>query len=244
MRAVRTVLAIAILWCGVAYADSMEGRGTAVGNAVLWFSGTSATAAFEGTFSLSGQFMLADAIIPFSASGWARGAGSGDTATVDLDAWATFAAPGLTETGECISVQGGLTLSGLTADDAGSSGSGTGFFFATVFIGDRAYRVQGDAEGSASGAFVIPEDPYSMELAGAATFSLSGSMTLISAEAASGDPGDEEGTEAQQQAVATVVENLPWDTTTWPEDLLAELLEILTNVVEIPELAEASPADD
>ena len=244
MKIVRVVLAIAVLYCATAYANSMDTQGTASGSAVLYFSGTSATGTFTSTLVLTGQFTLEDVVIAYSASGWARGSGSGDTATMDIDAQATFAATGSTEDGELISVQGGFTLSGLTADDAGSSGSGIGYFFATVFIGDRVYRVQGDAEGSASGAFVIPEDPYSMELAGDATFNLSGSMTLVSVEAAAGNPSDEGETDAQEQAIASIVEILPWDTSTWPEDLLAELLEILMSVVEIPELAEAGPADN
>jgi hypothetical protein len=41
-----------------------------------------------------------------------------------------------------------------------------------------------------------------------------------------------------------MIEGLPWDTSTWPEALLAELLEILTDVVDISKLDEASPADD
>lgn len=238
MRIIRAVLAIAVLCCATAYSDSMEAQGTASGNVILYFSGTSATGTFTSTLVLTGQFTLDDAIVTFTASGWARGSGSGDTVTLDLDAQATFAVTGSTETGERISIQGGLTLAGLTAGDAGSSGSGVGDFFATVFIGDRTYRVQGDAEGSASGAFVIPEDPYSMELAGEAAFNLSGSMMLVSPTNAEGDA------EPQQQEDASVIEALPWDTTTWPEDLLAELLEILTNVVEIPELDEVGPADD
>lgn len=234
MKAVRVILAIAMLWCGAAYADSMEGQGTASGNAVLWFSGTSATATFEGTFTLAGQLLLADAVIPFSASGWARGSGSGDTATMDIEAWATFAATGSTEAGESISVQGGLTLSGLSADTSGSSGSGTGDFFATVFIGDQQYYVRGDATGSATGAFVIPADPLSMEMAGDGIFDLSGEMTLVSPmpQVEDSTDADDSDTEPQEDS-SVVVEFLPWDTDAWPEELLAELLDILTAIVEI-----------
>jgi len=244
MRIIRVVLALAVLCCATAYANSIDTQGTASGNAVLYFSGTSATGTFTSTLVLTGQFTLDDVVIAYSASGWARGSGSGDTATMDIDAQATFAAIGSTEAGEPISVQGGFTLSGLTADDAGSSGSGTGYFFATVFIGDHIYRAQGAAGGSASGAFVIPEDPYSMELAGDAAFSLSGDMTLVSSTNTADAPEGEGDADTQQQTIASLVETLPWDMTTWPEDLLAELLDILTNVVEIPELDEASPADD
>lgn len=231
MRAVQVMIAIALLWCGAALADSMEGHGTASGNVVLWFSGTNATATFEGSFALTGQLMLNEVGIPFSASGWARGAGSGDTATLDVEAWATFTATGWTESGEAIAVQGGLTLAGLSADTAGSSGSGTGDFFATVFMDGQQYYVQGSADGSAAGGFVMPEDPMSMELAGDGFFNLSGNMTVVSlvpqAEgSAESDP--------ETQATSAVAELLPWDLETWPEELLAHLLEILTGIVETP----------
>lgn len=247
MRVIRVVFAIALLCCTTAFADSMDAQGTASGTVVLYFSGTSATGTFDSSFVLTGSLILDDVAVGFSASGWARGSGDGDTVTLDIDAQATFAATGSTETGERISIQGGLTLAGLSAGASGSSGSGVGDFFATVFIGDRVYRVQGDAEGSASGGFVIPEDPYSMELAGEGTFDLSGEMTLVSPAAASADANasaDDENADDQEQANASLVDVLPWDTSTWPETLLAELLDILTNVVEIPPLDEAPPASD
>ena len=229
MRTIRVVVAIAVLCCATAYADSMDAQGMASGNAVLYFSGTNATGSFMSTFNLTGHLNLDDRVIAFSASGWARGAAGGDTATLDIDAQATFAAAGSTETGEPISIQGGLTLTGLTADEAGSSGSGIGVFIATIFLGDSIYRVQGDAEGSASGVFVLPEDPYSMELAGDGIFDLSGELTPVSLAADLADTADD-----NTQDDASIIELLPWDTMTWPEDLFAELLEILTNVVEIP----------
>ena len=229
MKAVRVMLVIALVWCGAAAADSLEGQGTAAGNAVLWFSGTSATGTFDGTFSLSGQLIFADEIVPFSTSGWARGAGSGDTATMDIDAWATFAARGVTEAGEEIVVQGGLTLSGLTAGASGSAGSGTGNFVATIFLGGQQYTAQGSADGSATGDFVIPADPLSMELAGEGLFALTGDLTLNVTS------GDESATSADPDALlaASMNERLPWDPNTLPEEFYAQLLEILTSIVEV-----------
>lgn len=229
MKVVRVMLVIALVGCGAAAADSLEGQGTAAGNAVLWFSGTSATGTFDGTFALSGQLILADGILPFSTSGWARGAGSGDTATMDIEAWATFAARGMTEAGEEIIVQGGLTLSGLTAGASGSSGSGTGDFVATIFIGGQQYTAQGSADGSATGDFVIPADPLSMELAGEGVFALTGELALdapSSVETAGFDNPD-------SLLAASMIERLPWDPDTLPEEFYAQLLEILTTIVDI-----------
>ena len=244
MRAVRVLLAIAVLWSGAAYADLMEGQGTASGNVVLWFSGTRVTATFEGTFAFTGQLMLADAAIPFSASGWARGAGSGDTATLDVEAWATFAASGSTEAGEEIVVQGGLTLSGLSAGASGSSGSGTGDFFATVFIGGQQYYAQGSALGSAAGAFVVPSDPLSMELAGDGFFDLAGEMSLVSPVPQDRDSTSSDNPGGKLFEDSSVSDLLPWDTGTWPPELLAQLLDILTRVIEIPTSDEVGSAND
>lgn len=234
MTTIRVALAIALLCSATTYAGSMDAQGTASGNAVLYFSGTSATGTFISTFILAGHLNLDDQVIAFSASGWARGSGGGDTATLDIDAQATFAATGMTEVGEHISVQGGLTLTGLSSDEAGSSGSGIGAFIATVFLGNSMYRVQGTAEGSASGAFVIPEDPYSMELSGEGIFDLSGELSPVSLTANSADAAE---------ANASIIDILPWDTQAWPDDLLAELLEILSNLVEIP-AADSTPSTD
>ncbi len=242
MRIAHIAIAIVLLCFAAGYANSIDAQGTASGRVILYFSGTSARGTFTSTFILTGQLMIDDVVTPFSASGWARGAGSGDTATLDLDAQATFSASGITQTGEAITVQGGLTLSGLTAGASDSSGSGTGEFIATVFIGDRIYRVQGDADGSASGGFVIPEDPYSMELAGEGIFHLAGELTpLDPAQQETSAPDAEDS--AQQpdgQALASAIGELPWDTTTWPEELLAELLQILAHyspVADEPEQA-------
>ena len=244
MKAVHWILVSVMLWSGAAFADTMDGQGTAVGNAVLWFSGTSVTATFEGTFVLTGQLILANAIIPFSASGWTRGAGSGDTATLDVEAWATFAASGSTDGGEKIAVQGGLTLSGLSAEVSGSSGSGTGDFFATVFIDDRQYFIQGSADVSAAGGFVVPKDPLSMELAGDGVFNLSGEMTLVSSAAQGEVSSDPDESVPESQVSSSVIELLPWDPDTWPEELLAQLLNILSRIVETSTASEDDPQDD
>ncbi|MCK5828439.1 hypothetical protein KAH43_07955 [Candidatus Bipolaricaulota bacterium] len=237
MKTIQLLLAIAVLCTAAAHADSMDAQGTASGNAVLYFSGPNVTGTFDSTFVLTGHLNLDERVIAFSASGWARGSGSGDTATLDIDAQATFAAMGITETGENISVQGGLTLTDLTADQTGSSGSGMGAFIATIFLGDRIYRVQGGAEGSASGALVIPEDPYSMELAGGGIFDLSGKLTPVSPAADLAEDGD-------APANASIIEILPWDTLTWSEELLAELLDILTHVIAAPAAETAPPTDE
>lgn len=238
MKAGIWILTIVLLWCGAAVADTIDAEGTANGTAVIWFSGTNTTATFEGTFSLIGRLMVAETAISFSASGWIRGAGAGDTSTspMDVEGWATFAASGLTEAGAKIAIQGGLTLAGLSADAAGSAGSGTGDFVATIFIADQKYWAQGSAGGTVSGTFVVPEDPLSMELAGDGFFNLSGDMTLVSPATQETDSSAPNNPDFGNDS--SVSELLPWDTETWPEELLSQLLDILLNMVEDPAATE------
>ena len=57
MTTIRVALAIALLCSATTYAGSMDAQGTASGNAVLYFSGTSATGTFISTFILCGCYM-------------------------------------------------------------------------------------------------------------------------------------------------------------------------------------------
>ncbi len=231
MKTVRWLLLILLLASLPATAGSLEGQGTASAKAVLYFAGTHAIGTLDGTFELNGQLTLETETIPFSASGWVQGEGEGETDTLDVEAWATFAVRGATEDGRDLAVQGGLTLSGLSASSSSTSGSGTGTFFATVFIDGEQYYTQGDAKGSATGGFVPPEDPYSMELAGQGTFSLTGTLEIVPAE--SSDPEKSSPNAAEDEpSIASV---LPWESDAWPEGLLAQLLHILTHDITVEE---------
>jgi len=231
MKMVRWLLLMLLLASLPATAGSLEGQGTASANAVLYFAGTHATGTLDGTFELTGQLTIEDETIPFSASGWVQGEGEGETDTLDIDAWATFAVCGMTEDGRDLAVQGGMTLSGLSASSSGTSGSGTGTFFATIFLDGAQYYAQGDAEGSATGGFVPPEDPYSMELAGQGTFTLTGTLTPVPVE-----PNDtDESSPPAGEDEASIASVLPWESTAWPEELLARLLHILTHDVTLEE---------
>jgi hypothetical protein len=103
MKTLCVMLTIAVLGCGAATcADALDGQGIASARLVLWFSGTKATATFDGAFSLTGHLVLEGSVSPFSASGWASGAGQGDTSTMAIEAWAAFVALGSTLEGEAI----------------------------------------------------------------------------------------------------------------------------------------------
>jgi hypothetical protein len=242
MKTVAIVLVVIVLGCTTAFAETLQGRGTVSGNAVLWYSGTDVTATFDGTFALTGELVLDGDPVLFAASGWARGGGSGNTSTLDVEAWATFAVRGETDAGDEVSVQGGLTLSGLSADTSGSSGSGTGDFFATVFLGDRRYYAQGSATGTATGTFVVPEDPLSMELAGDGDFELSGDIAPA-ADPSSVSPNPDD-PNSESQAESSLVDLLPWSPESWPDELLSQLLDILTHAIDPSERGEETPPSD
>jgi hypothetical protein len=88
-----------------------------------------------------------------------------------------FTAEGKTESGTPLTIQGGISVDGLeVATTTSTSGQGHGrFYFLITMVGGR-WTVEGDATGSASGSFVVPDDPVSMQLAGAGTFTLSGEV--------------------------------------------------------------------
>jgi len=227
MKTARWIVCLLLLAAVPATAGTLEGRGTADATAVLYFAGTQVTGTLNGTFSLTGQLVLEDEPVPFTAAGWTTGEGEGDTATLDVNAWATFAVRGTTDDGRSLVVQGGLSLSSLTADATGTAGSGAGTFFATIFLDGQQYRAHGNAEGSASGGFVPPEDPYSMELKGQGSFTLTGTLALV--------PSGEEETASDspsEQTHASLAAALPWDEGAWPEALMAQLLQLLAQVEE------------
>jgi hypothetical protein len=71
-------------------------------------------------------------------------------------------------------LEGGISVDVLDPATSSSSGQGTGRFFLLITTPDGRWMVEGEAIGSATGAFVVPADPNTMELDGAGSFSLSG----------------------------------------------------------------------
>jgi hypothetical protein len=232
MRIAAIALAIVSLGFIAGSAESFQGQGSASGHVILWFSGTDVTATFNGTFTLTGQLVLNGESKPFTASGWARGEGVGNSSTLDIEAWATFAARGQTEAGEDVSVQGGISVAGSSANPSSSSAAGEGVFFATVFFEGSQYHAEGTAQGSGSGSLVVPEDPLSMELAGAIAFTLTGSLAPVSTEPSCLDTPTSPPSELEPQEDEALIGLLPWDTQAWPNKLLTQLLEILTHAVD------------
>ncbi len=226
---------VAMLFAFTSLAQSgIDAEGVAAGKTVLWFSGTGVTVLIESDFSLDGSLQIEGRTVPFTALGTALGEGAGDSASMTLDVWIVIEATGATDDGEPVSIRGGMTGSSQDIDLAASAlGSAAGPFFFVVTLGADSYRALGTAEGSAAGAFVVPDDPLTMQVEGISTYTLVGDLVT--------DTVPPDGEAAQ----SGYVEHLPWDPASWPAELFASLLGLLDGTAcEPSEEPEGEPADD
>ncbi len=200
-----------------AFAQStLDATGEADGKTVLWFSGTEVTALIESDFTVTGSLTIGGQCVGFSATGLARGEGFGDSALLTLDVWLLFEAEGETDEGIPIALRGGMAGSSDNTDLAASAmGSASGPFLFIVSLGDSPYRAVGTAEGSAAGAFVVPDDPLTMQMEGIGTYAMAGELIAL-------DPVPDEATD--------ILAHLPWDPAIWPEELYADLIDLLNGV--------------
>ncbi len=226
---------VVVMLCALtAFAQSsIDAEGVAAGKTVLWFYGTEVTALIEGDFNVTGSLVIDGRIIPFTASGTAFGEGVGDSAALTLDVWLIMDAAGTTEDGAPISIRGGMAGSSENADFSGSAlGSAVGPFFIVVTLGADSYRAQGTAEGSAAGEFVVPDDPYTMQMEGTGTYALVGELVPNAL------PQEEEAD------ASAYIGHLPWEAESWPSELFVRLLALLEGVpCEPTGEPEGEPAD-
>ncbi len=225
---------IAVLCASTSFAQpSIDAQGIADGKTVLWFSGTQVTVKIVSGFSIEGSLELEGETIHFTAEGSAYGEGIGDSSTLMMDVWLILEATGVTADGTPISIRGGMAGSSEDADLTGNVlGSATGPFFAVVTLGAESFRAIGSGEGSASGAFVAPEVPQTMQINGVATYHLTGDLV------ADDQPTDED-------AAPDYLAHLPWDPESWPAELLALFLDVLCGTGSIPtELADESRPEE
>jgi len=208
------LLLLAAFSLAVHGAHAFEAAGEASGSLVLSFSATDVSATFSGSVSLSGVFLLRDKPIEFAAEGVLNGDGRVGLMSGEIAGWIVISAEGETNAGEVLSVHGGLIVtSGTGAGSGNALGSGSGRFDLRLSTPSFDIRARGDAEGAASGRFVIPADSLRMQLEGEAAFTLLGSIRADQEPSASAaSPGD-----------PLIGEEDPLAIDTWPEHLAKEL---------------------
>jgi hypothetical protein len=162
--------------CGLA-ADTFRADASATGTVVLWFLGQDVTADVRADVTFSGTLLLGEVATPFAVTGRATGSGTSNLNTLAVEAMIVFTAEGKTESGTPLTIQGGIFVDGLdAAATTSTSGQGHGRFYFLITTAGGCWTVEGDATGSASGNFVVPDDPLSMQMIGAGTFKLSGEL--------------------------------------------------------------------
>lgn len=213
MRYVVASLLVVLLsaWAATAAEYRIDATGEADGKTVLWFNGAQVKVQVDSALVVTGSLDLAGDRVAFTAVGTAWGQGIGDSSTFRLDLWLLFDAAGETERGIPIRLRGGMAGSSRDTDLAiGEIGSASGPFFFLVSHGTETYRVLGTANGRAAGAFVVPDDPLTMQMEGVASYTLSGDLI-------------------RQADLPDPVSDLefPWDSASWPPELLDELFDLL-----------------
>jgi hypothetical protein len=216
MKRIFYSLAILLLLTLPAYGEAtLSGSGDFSGRAVLSFLGTSVTATFSGKISLSGTLTDCGETIPFTSSGTIGGTAAGDSETLAGTAWATLIAHGTLQTGEAIDIRGGFTIDSKDLSSiSGTAGAGTGNCCLVIHTRGTILKLTGQIEGSASGSFVAPEDPHTMEVAGSGTMRFEAISRTSPKEDVPSALEEEEG-------------QFPWDLATWPEEMSARLLHLL-----------------
>ncbi|MCX6100981.1 MAG: hypothetical protein NTV92_06125, partial [Candidatus Bipolaricaulota bacterium] len=85
-----------------------------------------------------------------------------------------FNGHGKTESGLPLTITGGISVDALDPATMSTSGQGRGHFYFLIAAPDGRWIVEGDAVGGASGSFVVPDDPLTMQMTGSWSFALSG----------------------------------------------------------------------
>lgn len=205
-------LAFSVLAQGI-----IDAEGSSTVTTVLWFYQTEITLKTSGDLSITGRFPLNDETVTFSADGITFGSGISNIETLATLAWNLFDASGSTEGGIPISVRGGATINSPEVDFTTCSlGSGTGDFFFVLELPDCSLYVRGTAEGAAAGAFVVPDEPSTMQIEGSGTFVFQGET--LAEEVVAGLDSEE-----------ALLLQLPWDLSTWPEELQIQLVDLILN---------------
>ena len=198
------VLIVCLLCLGhVGHASTFYAEGNSLGKTVLWFHGNRIDTTFDGEFDLAGQLIVEDRTHMFDSMGTGYGGGIADAASLAATLWILFETSGTTDDGVPITLRGGVYIQGEDADiNTLSLGAGPGTFFLIATLQTESIRIAGTLTSTASGAFVPPDDPVTMQVEGTASFVFDGERVPSSGDL-----------EAQ----------FPWPSDAWPEEHLAAL---------------------
>jgi hypothetical protein len=155
-------------------ADSFYADAGATGTVVLWFLGQEVTADVRADVTISGTLLVNGVATSFSVTANAAGSGTGNLNSLTVDAWVIFDGQGKTESELPLTITGGMSVDALDPATTSTSGQGRGHFYFLIAAPDGRWIVEGDAVGGASGSFVVPDDPLTMQMTGFGSFTLSG----------------------------------------------------------------------
>ncbi|MCK5585186.1 hypothetical protein KAJ02_03860 [Candidatus Bipolaricaulota bacterium] len=210
MRTALLVMLLTTISWGVGAQVSLHADGMSAGKTVLWFYGSQVDTTFDGTLELGGTLLIDDDPLSFSVAGTTYGSGIADTGTLAATLWILFQTTGTLDSGEFITLRGGMHVLGEEADlNTLSFGGGTGTFFLIADLPEESLWISGTLTTTASGSFVPADDPVTMQIEGTGTFTFVG--TLL--EASDG-----------------LIEQLPWDPASWPLETHQALLALVTGV--------------
>jgi hypothetical protein len=190
----------------------LDASGEGEGGTVLYFNGPLTTAVLTATLALEGR--LGDVQSQsFQVLGKLDAVGEAELSTLKGNLWGTLSALGTTADGRALELRGGLFVGSEDAKiDLAGTNTFSGRFYLSIRLGDVPYEATGTFQGSAVGVYVVPDDPMTMQLDGTAELALSGEAVQV-AVAADGVPS---------------VGPLPWDLSTWPEEVAERLTALLS----------------
>ncbi len=210
MRTAFLVMLLAAVSWGLCAQEPFHAVGVSAGQTVLWFYGSQVETTFEGTLELTGTLQVGNDQVTFAASGTSYGTGIADTGALAATLWILFRTTGALDSGEFITLRGGMHVLGEEADlTTLSLGAGPGTFFLIADLPEESLWISGTLTTTASGIFVPAEDPLTMQIEGTGTFAFEGGLLETS---------------------DALIEQLPWDPASWPLETHEALLALLAGL--------------
>ncbi len=144
---------------------SLCGNGDFAASAVLWFRGTEVTSDIFGSICLYADLAIGDVVSKLNPAGTLSGKAIGNTDTLIGSGWAIFTSRGSLDSGEDVVLYGAIEISPDGIDFSSQSAPvGKGTLYILLSLQDETLCLRGAASGTASGGFVNPDNPHTMQL--------------------------------------------------------------------------------